>query len=96
MKNKLYFLTKEGGFCQNIESIYDEMRIQKLNELQVYEAVRTYSNDLFYCKHFGEVGEKGLCGKQCPYYEPRNGKSGCCKHVGNMYKVGELVTIKLK
>lgn len=92
---KLYFLTKDTEFCQNKESIYEEMRVQGITEIKVYEAIKTKDNDFFYCKHFGEVGEKGLCGKECPYYEPRNGKKGCCKHVGNMYELGNLVTLKL-
>lgn len=95
MKNKLYFLTKDTEYCQNIKSIFEEMIAQGLKETEVYEAIKTKDNNYFFCNEFGEVGEKGICGKGCISYNPRNGKSGCCKHLGNLYRLGNLVTINI-
>jgi hypothetical protein len=46
------------------------------------------------------MGEKNSydydgCGKVCDEYEPRNGKSGCCKHMSFCYEPGReyLLTI---
>jgi hypothetical protein len=95
MKNKLYFLTKDTEYCQNIESIFDEMIAQGLTEMEVYEAEKTKDNNYFFCNEFGEVAEKGMCGKGCTSYNPRNGKSGACRYLGNLYALGNLVTIKI-
>jgi hypothetical protein len=42
---------------------------------------------VFYCREFGEFGEKGVsCGKECESYAPCNGKNGKCKHMGFTYE----------
>jgi len=38
-----------------------------------------------YRNGYEEAREKGNCGKACAYYEPRNGKSGNCKHNSPCY-----------
>ena len=65
-----------------------------LVELTVFKAQRITVNDFFLCKING-VAEKDnmTCGvKWCSMYSPKNGKSGCCKHVGSLYDKGEAVT----
>jgi hypothetical protein len=38
----------------------------------------------------------GVCGIDCRYYKPRNGKSGSCKHYSKiLYNHGKKITIKL-
>lgn len=81
-------------FCYTKECVLDIMRRQGIKEIKAYESVIERSNDLFWCKEFGDVYEKGIsCGKQCDSYKPRNGKSGCCKHVGHLYEKGKELTI---
>ena len=83
-------------FCYSKDTIIDMMKSNNLIEITVYVAVPMYSNDLFWCKVYAECCEKGSsCGKQCCHYNPKNGKSGCCKYVGKLFERGEEITIKL-
>ena len=91
---KMYF-TGFSDLCWDLKEIKSEMLYQGLKELEAWEAIPTRDNDYFYCKEFMEVGEKGDCGKSCCKYAPKNGKSGCCKHVGKLYEHGNKLTIKL-
>jgi hypothetical protein len=60
-----------------------------VTEMIIYEAEKSKGeNDLFWCRQYFGCGEKGNCGKLCKHYEPRNKKSGCCKHYGNLYEEG--------
>ena len=87
---KLYFETLDSERCYSLEDIKDRMRFDNIEAKTVYEAEIDRSvQDFFWCKAEGEVGEKGNCGKQCEDYKPRNGKSGCCKHWGHLYKTNE-------
>jgi len=61
----------------------------------VFEAKIIRNVDMFYCTLVYEVGEKGSCGKSCEGYEPRNGKSGICKHNFPVYeKTGKKIIVK--
>jgi hypothetical protein len=83
-------------FCYTKERIIDMMKVDGIKEVKAYEALREINRDFFWCNEFGEVGEKGQsCGKQCGSYEPRNGKNGCCKHVGHLYVKGEELTLSV-
>ena len=84
-------------FCYPKDTIIEKMKYEGLTEVKANLAEIHKSNDFFYCKEFGNIGEKGeSCGKICDFYTPKNGKSGCCKHVGNLYIYGKEVTIKCK
>lgn len=78
-----------------MKAIKDLMRQDGFIEKTVYKAIRETGVDHFYCKHYGEVGEKGECGAFCKEYRPRNGKSGNCTHNGYCYERGEKLTIKI-
>mgnify|MGYP000968237924 FL=1 len=93
MKSKLYFLTADAELCYKGEYLLEEAGV---DELEVYSANPIKDDSLFYCKEFESCGEKGECGKDCEGYEPRNGKSGCCKHLGQLYEHGDKVIIKNK
>ena len=41
--------------------------------------------DEFWCMCDNEAYPFGSCGKNCKYYEPRNGKNGICKYHGYVY-----------
>lgn len=96
-KPKLYFQTKESEYCQSLESFKNEMKINDVKEMTVYEAVKDDSKDYFFCQAVGEVTENnGICGRDCTDYEPRNGKSGICNHKSCCYfPTNKTLTIKL-
>lgn len=72
------------------------MKENELQELKLYEAERYPYTDIFYCKHYDQVGEKGECGKSCKSYYPRNKIKGICIHQGNCYiKSDNSITINL-
>ncbi len=93
--SKLYFETVDGEFCYDLGTIKDRMRIDEIKEKTVFLAKKDDSikNDYFWCRAVGEVGEKGHCGKDCSDYEPRNGKSGCCKYFASTYYASEEIKI---
>ncbi|MCK5613287.1 hypothetical protein KAR91_66050 [Candidatus Pacearchaeota archaeon] len=95
--NKKYFRKEEDEFCYTKQAIINQMKSEGLRELTVIEAQRDLKSDFFYCKESGEVYEKGEeCGKSCESYDPRNGKSGICKHSRNPYMpIDNEITIKL-
>ena len=81
---KLYYIDKSDEFCWDIKFIKRKMQIEGYTELTVYEAKPERIEDVFFCREFGEWGDKGECGKSCDKYSPRNKKSGCCKHYSNI------------
>ena len=93
---KLYSFRNDAD-CYPIDYFKRYMEDNNLSELEVHEQESIKDSDYFYCKHFQEIGEKGICGKQCQAYQPRNGKSGICKHTGYVYETtGKTVTLKLE
>ena len=90
-----YFLTPDASFCYDKKYFQDQMKEQGWNELKVIEAIQEKRTGFFYCKYFGEIGEVGEgCGKICTAYNPRNGKSGRCKHSSIPYSPGKEVILK--
>lgn len=83
---KYYFFNKDDETCYQKESIIDLMKMDGLTEATVIEAKRVKHDGYFYCRENGVVGETGECGRICNDYKPRNGKSGICKHYGNLYE----------
>lgn len=95
-KQKVYFSDIDetyAWFAYPLDCILDEMKDRGLTEIEVSEAERESDPDYFYCKAAGEVfikpPEGEPCGKECPDYNPRNGKSGCCKFRGYCYTPGK-------
>ena len=97
---KLYFENEDAENCYYEAYFQQKMKEEGLEELTVLEANKSKEKEYFYCKAVGEVGARppqgDPCGKECELYEPRNGKSGCCKSYGGIYEHGEEVTLKLK
>lgn len=67
-----------------------------LESIILYKGEIEYGTDYFFCSEFGSVGLKceSECGNDCIIrgklmYEPRNGKSGRCRHSKNCYARGE-------
>lgn len=89
---KFYFQSKDSELCYPLE-----YHMEKCigTTIELFEAVPTKFDGMMYCKKFESVGEDGNCGRICDGYEPRNGRSGMCKHRSNtMYECGEKVTFK--
>lgn len=76
-----YFKKDDDELCYSESSIIEEMKKNGIAELEVIEAKRTIANGYFFCTYHLLIGESGqVCGKICPAYQPRNGKSGCCTY----------------
>lgn len=68
---KKYFSEHNDEYCYPINCFY--------RGDTVYEAKACRNVDMFFCSIIRAPGEKGHCGKQCEYYNPRNKKNGICK-----------------
>jgi hypothetical protein len=81
---KLYFTNNllEEDFCYTLEKIKKEAKKKGLNQIEIFEAEKEIGSDAFFCNKYSEIMGKGFgyCGKECNFYQPRNGKSGICKH----------------
>lgn len=96
MKNKLYFGGKDEEYCFSKQYWIDRMKEAGETEMKAFLAKAVSSPDYFFCQAVDEMGEKGSCGKLCEDYEPRNGRSGICKHNGRLYYPYKEVLIKSK
>ncbi len=66
---------------------------KNIKEMDVFLAEKVKDSGHFFCKHFTMIGDKsaGDCGKVCYAYQPRNGKSGACKHLGFVYEQSDKI-----
>ena len=83
--SKFYFNEHDDEYAYDLDYHYHFMEEEGLTEMKVFEAKRETATGLFFCKHFGEIGERGNC-QGCEAYQPRNGKSGICRHWGYTYE----------
>ena len=93
-----FFFRKDDESCWKLDAHIDYMLFNGITEIDLFLAERETNAPYFFCKHFGEVGEKseGGCGKLCKGYEARNGNSGACKHYGYTYEqTDRCFTLKL-
>lgn len=90
MANKLYF-EQDDDMCYCLADHIDNMEMDELDHLVLFEAKRDIAGDYFFCKYHQEVADKseGGCGKMCEGYKPINGKSGRCIHSGYCYDHGQ-------
>lgn len=96
-KEKFYIDELDDTFVGTLEQLKQRAIVREQTSFKAYEAVKCTDYDLFFCIHFQEVCEKGHCGKECKFYKPRNGKSGCCIHVGQLYEpTSKFVEVILK
>jgi len=99
MKKQLYFEDIDSNICRSEEYFQNIMKRDGLQEMKVLEAFPYREEGLFWCYIAHEVADKSdqPCGKECNHYEPRNGKSGCCKHyTRQFYHHGDEVTLARK
>jgi len=95
---KRFFFRGKDYDRSALRSQVDYMIEHGLCEMDLWLAKREIKSSYFFCKHFGEVGNKteGVCGKSCEGYKPRNGKSGVCFHYGYTYEqTNECFTVKI-
>lgn len=98
MKTKLYFRHKDDEHCFNKEFHFEKGKLNGQQTVVLYEAVPEKLDGVFFCRATEVVGEDdGGCGKLCEFYDPRNGKSGMCRHKDKTtYSPGKEVTFKVK
>ncbi len=97
MTQKLYILC-EDEICYTESELKRQMKEHGWTGLTVEETKPMYGLEFFWCTEHGEMTERryGWCGKECKEYNPRNGKSGRCKHNAYMREgTGKSKTIKI-
>ena len=96
MSLKLYFKTNVDERCLPLSYFTWLMDFDYLHDLTLYEAERQDVDGFFWCREYEAPMDKneGGCGKDCEFYIPRNGKSGCCKHYSlKFYEPSDKVKI---
>jgi len=89
---KYYYKDGDSEYCYPLEYHLEYMRENGIEKMDVFEAKMENDSEFFFCKEVMEVGEKnGTCGKMCEDYQPRNNKSGICKHYGYVYENTDVV-----
>jgi len=94
-KPKFYFDEVDAEMAYTLDYHLDNAKMDKLSEIELFEAIPNKDPEYFYCKAIQECGIKGDCGKHCDEYEPRNKISGICKHKGECYTPGDKFTFKV-
>jgi len=95
---KFYFKSKDAEYCYTLESIKEDMIEEGISEMTVFEAKTIKNTDMFNCRKFGEIGENGMCEKDCSCYKPKNKIKGCCVNRGSLYEntgVEKVIKVKL-
>lgn len=92
------FFIPNQEYCTKLEWYVKDMVENEIEEMEVILAKRETDVPYFYCRYYCEVGDKneGGCGRMCKGYQPKNGKSGVCKHYGHTYEPTDICfTLKL-
>lgn len=87
---KLYFEEHNEESCYPLSYFKNKLKSEDLVEIRLFEAKKVDKHETkgwFWCREHGGVGDKGegTCGKDCEFYAPRNGISGCCKHYSTTF-----------
>lgn len=91
-----FFFRQDDAMCYKLDAHIDYMLFNGINEMDLWLAECETKVSHFFCKAFGEVGERFQCGTWCQHYAPKNGKSGACKHFGYTYEqTDRCFTLKL-
>lgn len=92
-KPKMFFdiNDSDGEFCHSLEYFKERISEGEAEFYKLVEAVPDMGQEYFFCSEFQAVGlkENSDCGKSCVSYEPRNKKSGRCKHSKHCYTEGK-------
>lgn len=93
---KFYFREADDEMCYTLEYHLANAKDEGLEEIELFEAIPEKDHEMFWCRAVEEITGNGYCGRQCEEYEPKNGKSGMCKHKGKTYTIGEKKLFKVK
>lgn len=90
-----YFRNLDDERCYTLDYHLSDAKDEGLTEMDLYEAVPEKVNGFFWCRAVDESAEEGFCGKDCEEYEPKNGRSGMCRHKGHFHTAGQKVQFKI-
>jgi len=97
MKPKFYFKNGDSELCYPEEYFKKYMKEHHLTEMEVFKAIPEITGGgVFWCKEYDFCGDdsREYCGKQCDKYEPKNKKSGVCRHHTHwLYNHGEKIKL---
>lgn len=93
---QMYFRSIDDCFCNTLEDILEDAKIEGLTEITVIEAIPDNgTTDMIWCTYHGECLDRGECKKSiCRQYESTSGR-GVCQHRGKLYLHGEEKTFVL-
>lgn len=94
--SKRLFYSKIDDDCWRLDFYKEWMIGFGFASIELTLAERLTGTDIFFCRCHNGIGDKGeSCGRLCKGYDPKNGKSGACKHVGFVYEeTGKKFTLK--
>lgn len=96
-KYQYYFENENDDKCYTREHFDEIMKKENKPAVKVVKANPVKDCDFFWCNKYRDIYQRGDCSSECDYYEPRNGKSGCCKHFSEtLYEQGDKVILTLK
>ena len=92
-----FYKDRKNGNCYKLKKFLDES-LEYGSTFSIVGAKIMFGESFFYCDEIGEAGLKDefSCGLSCIDYEPRNGKSGRCKHNKNCYEPNDNICIVSK
>lgn len=94
--SKYYFRTEDDERCYTLDYHLANAKDEGLTEIELFEAIPEKVDGVFWCRAADECAEEGYCGKQCEEYEPKNGKSGMCRHKCNTFHThGEKIVFRV-
>ena len=93
----LYFTELNEETACTKAAIIAGMKDAGLESMVVSKAVRSIHEGFFYCSLYQlpTITDDDVCGKQCEGYQPRNGKSGICRHWRHCYEPGDEYTLNV-
>jgi len=92
---KAYFRSEDSEYCYPLKYHLSEAAEEGLTEVILFQAEEVKVPGVIWCNELQATGEKGECGRDCPFYKPRNGKSGMCANQGRLYEPGDKFTFKV-
>lgn len=88
--------------CYTLDYWREYLKDNEMDEIALIEATPDKDKDHFYCREFGYIcgstsDDDNPCGRHCEGYDPKNGKSGCCRHRTHCYETTDKeITLKRK
>ncbi len=94
--SKFYYRSEFDEMCYTLDYHLSDAKDEGLTEIELFEAIPETVGGMFWCRAVQECTEEGYCGKECEEYEPKNGKSGMCRHKSKtFYGRGQKVAFRV-